>query len=694
MYLLNRKCIEILAEFVNKASKVSSKPELDCLKKEYTEKLSNRETIPEFNILSEEIFSLCSSLVSERQNRAGSDQLTELSLEEHLELEQVDRIIDDNLLLYHFQPIVSASDGSIFSYEALMRPVGIPLLSPYHILKYAALTGRLREIEKATFMNVLTMVDEKRDIFNNRPVFINSIPNILLDGDDLEKVDMLLARNADNVVVEMTEQAVPDEKMLQMIKERYSSLNIRIAIDDYGTGYSNIKNLLDYMPNFVKIDRSLLSNIHNSSKKRHFVRDIVEFCHDNGIRALAEGVENSEELRAVILLNVDLIQGFYTAKPSPVPIDVIDEDVRQEILRCRSELIYGTSSKQYVAAADERIPLDMLVRDGFSSVLVGRDLSEGARVTVTGSLITDSAIKIQIDRGFKGTLVLEQVKICSVDRADCIELGADSELNLELSGENYLFGRGIFVPETAALTMTGEGSLRIELNESDYYGIGADTLSKHGKLTFSHNSMLEITANGESGVAIGSGKGGDIVINSGKYFLSLIGKHAVGFGSLEGYTKIDIFNCDLETRISGAMAVSLGSLNGSCEVTLIRSSYRCRMSGPKSVGIGCCGTGTAGVAIDYANVDLDINGSAFCDLGSFEGDSEILVSRASLVINGEGSQTLSFGSCDGNSSVKLVHADVEINISSVYNVYTFCDNLIFDGGRLLAKVNGKAVELN
>lgn len=687
---MNRKCIEILAEFVSKASKAKSKPELDTLKNEYTEKLSNNETYPEFNMLAEEIFSLCGSLVSERQGHADSDQLTELSLEEHLELEQVNRIINNNEFSYHFQPIVSAADGSVFSYEALMRPACIPPLSPYHILKYASLTGRLADIEKATFLNVLSMIEKDRGLFHGRPVFINSIPNIVLDDEEQERVDMLLAENADVTVVEMTEQAVPDEDDLCKIKERYNKLNIRIAIDDYGTGYSNIKNLLDYMPNFVKIDRSLLSNIHNSSKKRHFVRDIVEFCHDNGIMALAEGVENSEELRAVILLDVDLIQGFYTAKPSPVPADNINEDVRQEILRCRSELIYGTSSKQYVAAAGERIPLDMLVRDGFSSVLIGRELEEGARVTVTGSLITNSLIRLQIDRGFKGTLVLEQVKLDAVDRSDCIELGDGSELTMELCGENYLFGRGICVPESASLKMTGEGSLRIELSESDYYGIGADALSKHGKLIFSHNSMLYISANGERGVAIGSGKGGEIVVNSGKYSISLIGKHAVGFGSLEGNTKVDIFNCDLETRLSGAMAVSLGSLEGSCEVSMISSSYRCRMSGPRSVGMGCCGSGTAGVAIDYANVDMDINGSTFCDLGSFEGDSEILVSRASLVIKGEGNEALVFGSPDGNSKVSLIHSDVEICINTGYGKFTFCDDVVYDGGRFNAEINGCA----
>ena len=114
-------------------------------------------------------------------------------------------------------------------------------------------------------------------------------------------------------------------------------MGIRIAVDDYGSGYSNVSNLLRYMPNYVKIDRSLLSDIQNSPKKRHFVREIIQFCHDNDIMALAEGIETAEELHTVILLGADLIQGYYTARPAPEIIDSIPHDIKQMIIRYHQE---------------------------------------------------------------------------------------------------------------------------------------------------------------------------------------------------------------------------------------------------------------------------------------------------------------------------------------------------------------------
>ena len=143
----------------------------------------------------------------------------------------------------------------------------------------------------------------------------------------------------------MTEQAELGDMALYDIKEMYSHMNIRIAVDDYGTGYSNVHNILRYMPNYVKIDRSLLSGIEKDRKKRHFVREIIEFCHDNSIMSLAEGVETTEELRTVIRLGVDLVQGYYTARPSAEIMDVIPYDIRREIKQYRREREEGKDEK-------------------------------------------------------------------------------------------------------------------------------------------------------------------------------------------------------------------------------------------------------------------------------------------------------------------------------------------------------------
>ena len=87
------------------------------------------------------------------------------------------------------------------------------------------------------------------------------------------------------------------------------------------------------MPKVVKIDRTLLSGIQDKPQKKHFVKSIVDYASKNNITVLAEGVETKEEMRCVISLGVDLIQGYYTGRPCAEPISAIDEEVRFQIRR-------------------------------------------------------------------------------------------------------------------------------------------------------------------------------------------------------------------------------------------------------------------------------------------------------------------------------------------------------------------------
>ncbi len=249
-------------------------------------------------------------------NSIINHKLSSLTEEERAELRETERIIDDNLFDYYFQPIVNTRDGGIYSYEALMRPRSAMKLSPLRVLKYAGLVDRLSDIERETFLNVLSIIDLRKNDFMGKFVFINSIPEAKLSTEDFRRVTKMLLKHSDMAVVEMTEQSEVDDDSLRKLKERYQNMGIRMAIDDYGSGYSNVGNLLRYMPNYVKIDRSLLSDIQDSPKKRHFVREIIQFCHDNDILALAEGVETAEELHTVIMLGADLVQGFFIARPA------------------------------------------------------------------------------------------------------------------------------------------------------------------------------------------------------------------------------------------------------------------------------------------------------------------------------------------------------------------------------------------
>lgn len=259
-------------------------------------------------------------------------QETSLSEEEQHDALVVQNILDDNRIIYHFQPIVDARTAKVFAYEALMRADVTPYLAPPVVLRYADFCGRLYDVERATFMNVIkSMRDHQKILSDGRKIFINSIPGQMLREEDLKVIEDYVGDHPDSIVVEFTEHSEMDGETLTRTKKICGRLHIDTAVDDYGTGYSNVSNLLRYTPRYVKIDRALISGIEDSPQKKHFVREIIEFSHDNGITALAEGVETSEELKTVIRLGVDLIQGYYTGRPSAEMVQSIDSNVVDEI---------------------------------------------------------------------------------------------------------------------------------------------------------------------------------------------------------------------------------------------------------------------------------------------------------------------------------------------------------------------------
>ncbi len=255
-----------------------------------------------------------------------------LTEEEQKEAKAVLDILTDNRISYHFQPIVDAKTGKIYSYEALMRADSDPYLPPPVILKYAEFYDRLSDVEKLTFSNVLHVLEKHKSILaDGRKIFINSIPGQKLPDKELKELEDYVSARPGSIVVELTERSEIDDDDLTAMKKTYKRIGVETAVDDYGTGYSNVANLLRYTPDYVKIDRALLSGIQDSPQKQHFVRDIIEFSHKNGIKALAEGVETSEELEAVIRLGADLLQGYYLAMPDKDMVQTISSLVSDEI---------------------------------------------------------------------------------------------------------------------------------------------------------------------------------------------------------------------------------------------------------------------------------------------------------------------------------------------------------------------------
>ena len=657
----------LLHQFLSELMNISDEDRLAQLSGSYKNKLgADREDDIIYKLwddaqsLGREILSLKAGEADASRNK----RIAALSPEEKDQLAETEKIIDENLFGYHFQPIVNTADGGIYSYEALMRPVSNMGLSPFHILKYAGLTGRLIDIERATFLNVLNIIGSNKEKFGDRKVFINSIPGTRLSGDDQRRVMELLVTHSDTVVVELTEQDEADEHEFSALKERCTNMGIKIAVDDYGTGYSNVSNLLRYMPDYVKIDRSLLSDIQNSPRKRHFVREIIEFCHSCNIMALAEGVETSEELHAVILLGADLIQGYYTSRPSAEVIDSIPYEIRQEIKVYQQERQDGRDQQIYAANSTERILLDRLARDGYECILAGTDHIENGEITIVGSPSLDTDIHIETAKDFKGRIVFENVRLSNVKNRPCIDLGENSDVTLLLRGENALNKGGIRVPEGARLALEGEGNLNITLDHPEYFGIGNDNSSRHGELDFDQSGTVTVTANGSAGSGIGSGLGGNITIHQGRYFLNLSGDTGVGMGALYADAKLDVFNCDFNTDITLAKGVAIGSVSGNADVHFHGSSAKLYMGGAELTALGTIDGAEAKVVINSAIANIDIRAPKCTCAGALHGKSDVTVDGAAFRTTVGGWESLPFGGTSGDTRVTLLNADTTVKIET------------------------------
>ena len=624
----------------------------------------------------------------------GTDTIdSSLTIEEQKDMELVRQILDENLLTYYFQPIVRATDGEIYSYEALMRSTTEQKISPLKIIKYADKMSRLQDVESATFLNVLDIVEHKGEEFGDRKVFINSIPGVKMKKADAARSEAMMSAHSGMVVVELTEEAELEEAQLESLKQRLRALGIEIAVDDYGTGYSNVSNLLRYMPNYVKIDRSLLSEIQYKQQKQHFVREIIEFCHENNILALAEGVETSEELRTVIHLGADLIQGFYTAKPAAEILPQIDDRIRSEIRDYAEERQDGLAKRIYVAGKTNRVLLSNLMKYGNTDILVPAEDAVYKDITIIGTPGMETKIHMRIEPGYQGRIVLENVYFSNVKKRPCIEIGDGADVILNLSGENVLKNGGIQVPPDASLTVEGAGNLRIEMDFSGYYGIGNAPDAAHGPLQFLQDGEIRIITKGKTGVCIGGGSGGEIWIRKGMYRLESRGDNCVGIGVFDGPAKVALSECDIETELSMTRGVCIGSMNGDADVSISKSAFRFYIGGQESVVIGSLEGGSAKVEIREANGSLNNRGAQSTCIGALQGATDFRLDFAGLQLENGGAKALAIGGYTEDTDIYIGNADAKVRIQNELGVDTHAkeDRIRIVNGRTRFLVNGKEI---
>ena len=251
------------------------------------------------------------------------------SLQERRCHEEFRRLINEELVTYRFQPIIDAKDGSVFAYEALMR-VDLPTLrSPMDVLRLAREENCLHEVERITFFcasSAYQALENAGKVVPSALLFVNSIASQYLTPDELSEYSARYASILPRIVIEITEEECLDPKALR-IKQTIRGSSGAFALDDYGSGYSNERSLLELSPNYIKIDLSIIRSIDTDANKRQIVSNTVSYAHQRGMKVVAEGLETADEVRTVLSLGVDLLQGFFLAMPQVEPGGASEESL-------------------------------------------------------------------------------------------------------------------------------------------------------------------------------------------------------------------------------------------------------------------------------------------------------------------------------------------------------------------------------
>jgi EAL domain-containing protein (putative c-di-GMP-specific phosphodiesterase class I) len=241
-----------------------------------------------------------------------ADQVDREQLESEkrkLEWSRIRAILDSDHMDIEFQPIFDLLDCRIVSLEALARFWTEPMRPPAAWFAEAIEVGLGVELELAAMHAALLRLDEfPADV----AIALNVSPATALDPRFCGLQDV-----ADRVVIEITEHAqVDDYDALSEALAPLRARGARLAIDDVGAGFANLRHILRLAPDIVKLDLSLTQEIARDPAREALASSLVGFAGGVGASIVAEGISSDEDLALLRTLGVDYGQGFHLARPS------------------------------------------------------------------------------------------------------------------------------------------------------------------------------------------------------------------------------------------------------------------------------------------------------------------------------------------------------------------------------------------
>jgi len=229
------------------------------------------------------------------------------------------KIIDEKDLKTLYQPIVNLDTRKPIGYEALTRgPAGSFLENAINLFTLASEENMFAELDQIC----LTLAAKRANFMSGDSLLFLNTDAIVLDNAYFRNFEFLKDSKIEpsQICVELTERTcIRNFNKTSIDLAYYKSRGLKIAIDDVGEGYASLKSVAELMPEFIKVEMSLVRDIDKDNVKHTLVQVITELAKKINSHVIAEGVETKEELKTITSLGVEYGQGYLFARPTEKP---------------------------------------------------------------------------------------------------------------------------------------------------------------------------------------------------------------------------------------------------------------------------------------------------------------------------------------------------------------------------------------
>ena len=233
-------------------------------------------------------------------------------------LSKVKTALEDDDIRPFFQPIVDLKTRKIVRYEALVRLIDEEkIVSPFFFLDITKKSKLYPSITKIVVKKALEFIRREKI-----SVSVNLSYQDITDYNTMSYLSKIINQNRDIskfVTFEILESdEISNYDYIYSFVEEFKEYGCKVAIDDFGSGYSNFTELFNINPDIVKIDGSLIRNIDTSVNSKNIVKAVVDLSSKSGIKTVAEFVDSEDVHKIITELGVDYGQGFLYGKPTDI----------------------------------------------------------------------------------------------------------------------------------------------------------------------------------------------------------------------------------------------------------------------------------------------------------------------------------------------------------------------------------------